>query len=232
MPAAVSSGGPYDVPEGAQGGALAMLSAEDRGLVERLRSGDERTFLTMVEKNHRAMVRVALGHVSSEAVAEEVVQEAWIGILQGLDRFEGRCPLRAWMFRILVNCAKLRGSREARSVPFSALESENEEGKKRPAESFRPPDDPRWPGHWAHGPERWVDERLADSEALLRIRAEIEKLPPNQRQVITLRDIDDWDSSEVCEALQISESNQRVLLHRARTKVRQALAGWAAEVEP
>src|SRR5689334_11218148 len=108
MPAAVSSGGPH-VPDEAQGGALALLSAEDRALVERLRAGDERTFLAMVEKSHRTMVRVALGYVSSEAVAEEVVQEAWIGILQGLDKFEGRCPLRAWMFRILVNCAKLRG---------------------------------------------------------------------------------------------------------------------------
>jgi RNA polymerase sigma-70 factor, ECF subfamily len=231
MPAAVSSGGPH-VPDGAQGGALALLSAEDRALVERLRAGDERTFLTMVEKSHRAMVRTALGYVSSEAVAEEVVQEAWIGILQGLDKFEGRCPLRAWMFRILVNCAKLRGGREARSVPFSALETENTEGEKRPIESFRPPDDPRWPGHWAQGPDRWADERLADAEALVRVKAEIEKLPPNQRQVITLRDIEDWDSAEVCEALQISEANQRVLLHRARTKVRQALAGWAAEVAP
>ena len=209
-----------------------MLSSEERGLVERLRSGDERTFLAMVEKSHRTMVRVALGYVSSEAVAEEVVQEAWIGILQGLDKFEGRCPLRAWMFRILVNCAKLRGSREARSVPFSALESENTEGEKRPIESFRPPDDPRWPGHWAQGPDRWADERLADAEALVRVKAEIEKLPPNQRQVITLRDIEDWDSAEVCETLQISEANQRVLLHRARTKVRQALAGWAAEGAP
>ena len=232
MPAAVSSGGPYDAPDGAHGGALAILSPEDRAVLERLRSGDERAFLAMVERNHRAMVRVALGYVASEAVAEEVVQEAWIGILQGLDKFEGRCPLRAWMFRILINCAKLRGGREARSIPFSALETESAEGEKRPMESFRPPDDPRWPGHWARGPERFTDERLADAEALVRIKAEIEKLPSNQRQVITLRDVEDWDSAEVCEALQISEANQRVLLHRARTKVRQALAGWAAEVEP
>lgn len=229
MPAAVSSGGPFEEPEATQGGALSLLSPEDRALVERLRSGDERTFLTLVEKNHRAMVRVAMGYVASEAVAEEVVQEAWVGILQGLDKFEGRCPLRAWMFRILANCAKMRGGREARSVPFSSLESEDAEGEKRPIETFRPPDDPRWPGHWARGPERWTDERLADAQALARIKAEIEKLPPNQRQVITLRDIEDWDSAEVCEALGISEANQRVLLHRARTKVRQALAGWAAE---
>ena len=232
MPAAVSSGGSFGEPEGPPGGSISTLSPEDRDLVDRLRSGDESTFLALVEKSHRAMVRVAMGYVASEAVAEEVVQEAWIGILQGLDRFEGRCPLRAWMFRILVNCAKLRGGREARSVPFSALESEDEGGERRPIETFRAPDDPRWPGHWAQGPERWADERLADAEALVRIRAEIEKLPPNQRQVITLRDIEDWDSAEVCEALEISEANQRVLLHRARTKVRQSLAGWAAEVAP
>ena len=231
MPAAVSSGGPFEEPAGPLGGS-STLSAEDRELVERLRAGDEGAFLATVEKNHRSMVRVAMGYVASEAVAEEVVQEAWVGILQGLGKFEGRCPLRAWMFRILVNCAKMRGGREARSVPFSALESEDADGERRPIESFRPPDDPRWPGHWAQGPERWTDERLADAQALVRIKAEIEKLPPNQRQVITLRDIEDWDSSEVCEALGISEANQRVLLHRARTKVRRALAGWAAEVAP
>src|SRR6516165_7856964 len=231
MPAAVSSGGSFEEPAGpASGGST--LSPEDRELVERLRAGDEGAFLATVEKNHRSMVRVAMGYVSSEGVAEEVVQEAWVGILQGLHKFEGRCPLRAWMFRILINCAKMRGAREARSVPFSALESESSEGECRPVESFRPPDDPRWPGHWARAPERWADERLADAEALARIKAEIEKLPPSQRQVITLRDIEDWDSAEVCEALQISEANQRVLLHRARTKVRQALAGWAAEVAP
>jgi len=232
MAAAVSSEGSREGPDATRGAALPLLTPEDRALVERLRAGDEATFLAFVEKNHRAMIRVAMGYVSSEGIAEEVVQEAWVGILQGLAKFEGRCPLRAWMFRILINCAKMRGGREARSVPFSALESDNPEGERRPVETFRPPDDPRWPGHWARGPERWTDERLADAEALTRIKAEIEKLPPNQRQVITLRDIEDWDSAEVCEALGISEANQRVLLHRARTRVRQALAGWAAEETP
>jgi RNA polymerase sigma-70 factor, ECF subfamily len=99
-------------------------------------------------------------------------------------------------------------------------------------ESFRPPDDPRWPGHWAHQPEPWADDRLADAEAAQRVRAEIDRLPPNQRQVIILRDIEDWDSAEVCEALGISEANQRVLLHRARTRVRKALACWAGRAEP
>jgi len=230
MAAAASPGEEPDTAR--RGAALPLLTPEDRALVDRLRAGDEATFLSIVEKNHRAMIRVAMGYVSSEGVAEEVVQEAWVGILQGLHKFEGRCPLRAWMFRILINCAKMRGGREARSVPFSALESESCEGERRSMESFRPPDDPRWPGHWARAPERWTDERLADAEALIRIKAEIEKLPPNQRQVITLRDIEDWDSAEVCEALGISEANQRVLLHRARTRVRQALAGWAAEETP
>ncbi|HSP19922.1 MAG TPA: sigma factor, partial [Myxococcaceae bacterium] len=119
----MSSGGPFDSPDAAQSGVLSSLSAEDQALVERLRSGDEIAFLTVVEKNHRSMVRIAMNYVSSEGVAEEVVQEAWVGILQGLGKFEGRCPLRAWMFRILVNCAKMRGGREARSVPFSALET-------------------------------------------------------------------------------------------------------------
>src|SRR5499433_494432 len=140
------------VPPGSSPG----LSAEDRLVLQRIAAGDEKAFLALVERNHRAMVRVALSYVPSEAIAEEVVQEAWIGILQGISKFEGRCPLRAWMFRILINCAKMRGGREARSVPFSVLESENAEGEKRPVESFRPPDDPRWPGHWARAPERWT----------------------------------------------------------------------------
>jgi RNA polymerase sigma-70 factor (ECF subfamily) len=229
MPLPVSTGSTSD-GNAALPGALPMLSPEDRALIERLRAGDERTFLQLVEKNHRAMIRVALAYVSSEAVAEEVVQEAWIGILQGLDKFESRCPLRAWMFRILANCAKMRGGREARSVPFSALESEDSDGPPTP-ESFRPLDDPRWPGHWAKPPEPWADDRLADAQAVQRVRAEIDRLPPNQRQVIILRDIEDWDSAEVCEAMEISEANQRVLLHRARTRVRKALAGWARGTE-
>jgi RNA polymerase sigma-70 factor (ECF subfamily) len=211
-------------------GSLAALSSQERALLEQLRAGNERTFLQLVERNHRAMVRVALAYVPSEAIAEEVVQEAWVGIFQGLDKFEGRCPLRAWMFRILANTAKMRGAREARAVPFSALESENSDGLPSP-ESFRPPDDPRWPGHWAQPLEPWADERLADAEAVRRVRAEIDRLPPHQRQVIILRDIEDWDSAEVCEVLGISEANQRVLLHRARTKVRKALAGWAGRAE-
>jgi RNA polymerase sigma-70 factor, ECF subfamily len=177
------------------------------------------------------MVRVALSYVPSEAIAEEVVQEAWIGILQGIGKFEGRCPLRSWMFRILVNCSRMRGGREARTTPFSSLAPVESDAAPSP-ETFRPPDDPRWPGHWAQAPEPWVDERLSQAEAARRIRTEIERLPPNQRQVITVRDIEDWDSSEVCELMKISEANQRVLLHRARTRVRKALAGWARRAEP
>ena len=212
-------------------GPAAVLSAEDRLLLQRITSGDEKAFLTLVERNQRTMVRVALSYVPSEAVAEEVVQEAWIGILQGISKFEGRCPLRSWMFRILVNCARMRGGREARSMPFSSLVPVESDAPPSP-ETFRPPEDPRWPGHWAQAPEPWVDERLSQAEAARRIRAEIERLPPNQKQVITLRDIEDWDSSEVCELLGISEANQRVLLHRARTRVRKALAGWARRAEP
>jgi len=215
------------VPPGSSPG----LSAEDRLVLQRIAAGDEKAFLALVERNHRAMVRVALSYVPSEAIAEEVVQEAWIGIVQGIAKFEGRCPLRAWMFRILVNCARMRGGREARSTPFSSLAPVDSDAPPSP-ETFRPPDDPRWPGHWAQGPEPWADERLFNAEAARRIRSEIERLPPNQRQVITLRDIEDWDSSEVCELLGISEANQRVLLHRARTRVRKALAGWARRAEP
>lgn len=207
------------------------LSPEDRAVLQRISAGDASAFLTLVERHHRAMVRVARSYVPSEAVAEEVVQEAWIGILQGIGKFEGRCPLKAWMFRILVNCARMRGGREARSVPFSSLLPTESEAPPS-VETFRPLDDPRWPGHWGQAPEPWADDRLSNAEAARRVRAEIDRLPPNQKQVITLRDIEDWDSFEVCELLGISEANQRVLLHRARTRVRKALAGWARRAEP
>ena len=222
---------PSPVINGSTSGRNAVLSApsatlvsEDVAPLAQLRAGNESAFLRLVQRNHRAMIRGALTYVPSEAIAEEVAQEAWVGIFQGLDKFEGRCPLRTWMFRILANIAKEHGEREARTVPFSALESGDCDCVP-PPERFCPHDDPRWLGRWAHPPEPWEDERLADAEALRQVRAEVDRLPPNSRRVITLRDIEHRDSAEVCEALGISETNQRVLLHRARTKVRKALAG-------
>lgn len=205
-----------------------VASADDLRLVEALRAGDEAAFSSLIDKYHTAMLRLAMAFVPDEAVAEEVVQDAWIGILRGLPRFEGRSSLKTWMFRILTNTAKTRGQREGRSVPFSVLgrsEIEIEEAAVD-ADRFIPPDDPRRAPGWVSFPRDWNDipeDRLLARETLEVVGAAIEDLPPGQRNVITLRDIAGWTSEEVCNVLEISESNQRVLLHRARSKVRRAL---------
>jgi RNA polymerase sigma-70 factor, ECF subfamily len=198
-------------------------SADEAELVARLRAGDERAFEALVDRHYPTMLAVARHYVSSRAVAEEVVQEAWLGVLTGIARFEGRSSLRTWILRILVNTAKTRGAREARTVPFASL---GDEPAVEP-ERFRGPDDP-FPGHWRAYPGNWQrlpHEVLSDRETMDVVLAAIHGLPPPQRLVITMRDIQGCDSQEVCEALDVSEGNQRVLLHRARSKVRRALEG-------
>ena len=207
-----------------EAGLQDRTAAEETELLARLRAGDERAFETLVERHYPSMLAVARHYVSSRAVAEEVVQEAWLGVLKGIDRFEGRSSLRTWILRILVNTAKTRGAREARSVPFASLAPKGDESAVEP-ERFRGADDP-FPGHWRAYPGNWQrlpDEALADRETLDVVIATIHQLPEPQRIVITMRDIQGCDSEEVCEALEVSEGNQRVLLHRARSKVRSAL---------
>jgi RNA polymerase sigma-70 factor (ECF subfamily) len=194
--------------------------------LEALRAGDEAAFLALVRRHHAAMVRVAQIYVGNRAIAEEVAQEAWVGALKGLERFEGRSSLKTWLFRIVTNLAKTRAVREGRTIPFSALRSpENVPEPALDPERFRPPDDPRWPGHWASKPQEWPEEQLLAGETLRVVDVAIEALPPAQRAVITLRDVEGWSAEEVCNALELSETNQRVLLHRARSKVRHALEG-------
>jgi RNA polymerase sigma-70 factor (ECF subfamily) len=180
-----------------------------------------------VERYHASLVRLALLYVPNRAVAEDVAQEAWLGVLQGIGRFEARSSLKTWLFRILTNRAKTRGQREARSIPFSSL--------GRPAdEADEPAVDPErflgteaeYPGHWAALPRRWEgspEEWLLSGETRALVIEAIEALPPSQREVITLRDVEGWSSEEVCNVLNLSETNQRVLLHRARSRVRRAL---------
>jgi RNA polymerase sigma-70 factor, ECF subfamily len=197
--------------------------AESR-VVDALRRGDEAAFMQLVHEHGPMMLRVARTYVSSAAVAEDVVQEAWVGVLKGLARFEGRSSLKTWIFRILTNTAKTRAIREGRSIPFSALAVDDDEGVVDPDRFLG--DDTRFPGHWAAPPRRWEAQpegRLLAGEALDVIEQEIARLPPAQAAVITMRDVEGLDAEEVCNALDISETNQRVLLHRARSKVRQAL---------
>jgi RNA polymerase sigma-70 factor, ECF subfamily len=209
------------------GGALEGLPAELPGttseearLIDALRRGEESAFLALIQRHQSSMLRVAQSFVSSAAVAEEVVQETWLGVLRGLDGFQGRSSLRSWIFSILANCARTRGARESRSAPFSSFTSREEDEPAVDPSRFLGPDHPRWPGHWASPPEQWAEEKLATRETLEFVRRAIEGLPPAQRQVITLRDVEGCSSPETCQALGISEGNQRVLLHRARSKVR------------
>jgi RNA polymerase sigma-70 factor (ECF subfamily) len=178
------------------------------------------------------MLRVAMMYVSSRAVAEEVVQEAWLGVIAGIGRFEGRSSLRTWIFRILVNTAKTRGQRETRSVPFSSLAGpDGDDEPAVPADRFLGPDH-RWAGHWASTPRspRDVPEaELLGTEARERIAAAIDALPESQRAVITLRDVDGFDAAETSGLLGVTDGNQRVLLHRARAKVRSALEDYLDE---
>jgi RNA polymerase sigma-70 factor, ECF subfamily len=201
-----------------------MLSREDARLVDGLRARDEAAFAELVRMYGAGMLRVAQMFVSSRAVAEEVVQEAWLGVLKGIDRFEGRSSLKTWLFRIVANTAKTRGVREARSVPFSSLGDDEEDGTVSPDRFLGAGE--RFPGHWAVPPASWAgvpEERLLATETMDVLRREIERLPPSQRAVLTLRDIEGLTADEVCNALDLTETNGRVLLHRARAKVRAAL---------
>lgn len=195
------------------------LPVDEMQLVEALRAGDERVFEQLIRMYQGTLLRVAQMYVSSRSVAEEVVQETWLAVLNGIDRFEGRSSLKTWIFRILANRAKTRAQSEGRTIPFSSL------GDSEPA--VEPDRFDR--GHWAALPDDWPEERLLGDETMSVIDGAIEGLPPMQRAVISLRDVQGWSAEEVRNVLELSETNQRVLLHRARSKVRGALEEYLAE---
>jgi RNA polymerase sigma-70 factor (ECF subfamily) len=201
----------------------------DDEIVRRLRDGDEGTFATLVDRYQPMMLRVARLYVRDRAVAEEVVQETWLAVLEGIDRFEGRSSLKTWIFRILTNRAKTRGAREARVLPFSALaaDAERDEPAVDPDRFLGP--DSQTPQAWASPPRGWPEERLLAAETRSVVADAIEGLPESQREVIRLRDVEGWAPDEVTAALEISDGNQRVLLHRARSKVRAALEDYFDE---
>jgi RNA polymerase sigma-70 factor, ECF subfamily len=206
------------------------VDARDSDLVAALRAGDEKTFARLVREWHAPLLRVAQIFVPSRSVAEDVVSETWLRVLGALDRFEERSSLKTWVFRILVNTAKTRAQREGRVLPFSALQ---DPGRLADAavdpDRFRPEDDERFPGAWSSPPAELPEERLLAAETRQVIASAIDALPPSQRAVITLRDVEGWSSEEVRNALDVSEVNQRVLLHRARSKVRGALEEYLNE---
>lgn len=199
---------------------MALAPTDDGELVERILAGDRAALRRLVEREHAALLRLAKTIVRQRERAEDVVQDAWVAILRSLGGFERRSSLRTWMARIVVNRAKTVGQREARWIPFSA-EAEQPDEAIDPS-AFGPR------GFWESAPGKWSDatpdKLLAEQRVRAIIEAELATLPPGQRAVLTLRDLEGWDAQEVCNALEITESNQRVLLHRARCRLRDALA--------
>jgi RNA polymerase sigma-70 factor, ECF subfamily len=201
--------------------------SDEQRLLQALRAGDEMAFVALVERYQGTMLRLAAIYTTDHEIAADVVQEVWIGVLRGLDRFEGRSSLKTWIFRILTNCAKTRAQREGHSIPFSALWDPDADPDEPAvaADRFQTPAG-RFPGGWVTFPSSWQtipEELWLSRETRLVIEQAIAALPPSQREVITLRDIEGWTSDEVCNVLGLTETNQRVLLHRARAKVRRAL---------
>jgi RNA polymerase sigma-70 factor (ECF subfamily) len=204
---------------------------KDEGLLEALRRGDEDSFLALVEKYQGSMLRVGGIYLRDSAMVEEVVQDTWVDFLEGLERFEGRSSLKTWLFTILTNNAKTRGKLESRSLSFSQLEGGETGEPAVDPQRFLPLGQP-WAGHWALKPQPWgrsIEEDVLSREMFIRIESAIDSLPAMQRIVISLRDVNGWSSEEVCNVLGISETNQRVLMHRARSKVRQALERYFDE---
>lgn len=201
----------------------------DADVLARLRQGDDDAFTDLVDRWSPAMLRIARAYVSNTQSAEDAVQDAWLGVIRGLSAFQGRSTLRTWVFTILVNRARTRGSREARTLPTSAL-ARNGSGPTVDQERFRGPPD-RYPDHWTPTgvPTHWEGQpegRALAREAMHLLEAALSGLPPRQRVVVTLRDVQGLTSDEACELLGISVQNQRVLLHRGRAALRQALEDY------
>src|SRR3954447_7376869 len=207
------------------------MALPDSEIVAALKRGDETVFADLVDAYSPGLMRMAGMFVRDRAVAEEVVQDTWLAVLRGIDRFEGRSSLKTWIYRILMNTAKTRGQREARSIPFSAAVRDDEPSVD--PERFAGPDH-RCAGGWMIGPSEWQtpEEELLQGETRAVILHAIDDLPEAQKAVITMRDVEGFPPEEVSATLRISDGNQRVLLHRARSKVRRAIEAHLGAVEP
>ncbi|MDP9353752.1 MAG: sigma-70 family RNA polymerase sigma factor [Chloroflexota bacterium] len=208
------------------------LRTDDAHLIAALQRGDEVAFAALIARHHASMVRVAALYVRDREVAEEVAQDAWVAVLRGMDQFEARSSLKTWIFRILTNRARTRGVRDQRVVPFATLQGDdpNSDRSVDPDRFF--PAGHEDAGHWSSPPRSWEgapEARLLTNETGAHIAAAIAALPEGQRTVITLRDVEGWPAAEVCHVLGLTETNQRVLLHRARSRVREALACYLGD---
>ena len=209
--------------------AAEMRSAE-ADLIHRLRGGDEAAFVCLVNAHSASLRRFALAFVPNDAVAEEVVQETWLAVLTGIARFEGRSSVKTWIFKILANRAKTRAIRERRTINFSELDDpfEPDQPAVDPAR-FLPASHPTWPGHWASPLDTWsasAEDAVVGRETMGVLQRELDRLPASQRVVVALRDVQGWPAAEVCEVLGLSEANQRVLLHRGRSRLRGVLENY------
>ena len=213
--------------------AGATVAASDEQTVAALRAGDERAFRELFARTYPMMKRVARGYVASDAVAEEIVQDTWLAIVTGIDRFEGRSALGTWIFSILTNQAKTHSARERRALPFSCVAPRSAEEPVVDPDRFQK-DDEAWPGHWATPPRPWQkpERRLLSLETRERLKDGLAELPDRQRLIVGLRDIDGHSADEVCDLLGLSPENQRVLLHRGRSRLRTVLEEYfdAADV--
>jgi RNA polymerase sigma-70 factor (ECF subfamily) len=203
---------------------VAARRGRDEADVAALRAGDEGTFRRLFARHHRMMRHVARGYVESDAVAEEIVQETWLAVLAGIDRFQGRSAMSTWIFSILVNQAKTHQAREYRSSPFSSIAERADPSAAVDPDRFQGGDD-AWPGHWATPPRPWQtpERRLLSLEARGHLRLALAQLPARQRLVVALRDVEGATATEVQDLLGLSPENQRVLLHRGRSRLREAL---------
>jgi RNA polymerase sigma-70 factor (ECF subfamily) len=207
-------------------GGAAIDYTDERALVDGLRAGDEGAFAWLLDRYDASLRRLARNYVATAAIADEVVSETWLAVIEGIRRFEGRSSLKTWLYRVLMNIARSRGVKEHRSIPFASMASAMDEGAGPAVDPDRFVAEGKGAGGWAAPPTPWDEEpeaRLLSQETLGVVRDAIDMLPPAQREVIRLRDLEGWSSVDTCNALDVSETNQRVLLHRARSKVRQAL---------
>jgi RNA polymerase sigma-70 factor, ECF subfamily len=203
-----------------------LVRDSDADLIDRLRVGDEAAFAALIDAYSAPLLRLAVTFVQNHAVAEEVVQETWMAVVSGIGRFEGRSSVKTWLFKILTNKAKTRALRERRTVPFSEFDSGSGEGSAVDPDRFLSADHPQWPGHWSSAPQPWSlgpEGTALDRETLAVLRSALEALPRAQRVVVALRDVHGWPAADVCATLALSEANQRVLLHRGRSRLRAVL---------